>query len=137
MIELKSASTTLVSLVDPQIAWTPKKKGVVHDIADGSVAVDLIAVKFIYEVSYAYLTADDFDIVEGWISRLGNSSEDMFLTFTWKDRVHDGLTFNTSCNRILGKVFLDPDTLEVSDFFGESGSDTRTGKAIKFTLQEV
>jgi hypothetical protein len=124
----------LTTLIEPAVNWGINKKGVLHELQDGGLAVDLVSCRLIYELDYQYLTASEYDTLEGFIETLGNNSA-LWKVFVWRDRNHDGATQHTSIGRILNKVYIE--SAEVYQVFPEGASETLTGKGVRMTLREI
>lgn len=123
---------------EPKVIPSYVRKGVIHETQGGGLRGDIVAVKCKYKVVIPYLTVAEFDLLEPYFTALGNGS-DIEVSFTWRDRVHDGATTNTKLGRILNKVMIKMigDIDVIDEVYGSGVSDTDTTKAVNMVLEEV
>jgi len=130
-------STVLEGLtagVQPTVIPGYVRKEVIHTKQGGNIGIDAIVTKLRYTVGFPYLTATEFDLLETYLTAEGNDSV-VTLSFTWKDRVHDGSTTDTKLNRVLNKVRIV--SISIDEVYGDGISETSTTKAITLELEEV
>jgi len=125
---------TLETTVDPKVVWSFRQVEVRHELQSGNLGFDVNAVKFIYTLNYEYLSPTEYNTLEAYTVALGNN-ENITLSFTWKDRIHDGATTNANIGRILNKVKIT--AISITDVYGDGTSEINTGKAVQLTLEEV
>jgi hypothetical protein len=119
---------------EPRVIPEYVDNSVIQTLQDGSEGIDKTSVKQRYVIDSLYCTAEEFDLLEGYMCALGNAS-DVTLYFQWRARVHDGITLDAKLNRILNKVRIE--SLSITNTYGSGTSETETAKEVSLTLKEV
>lgn len=127
---------TLTPAVEPIVMPAPVTHRTVHKKQSGNLSVNAVAAKCQYSVDFSLLTYAEFLVLEGYINAEGNTT-DISLALTWRDRVHDGVTTNTDLDRILNKVIIDTDSVDIYEIFGSGVSLTQRQHSVRLTLMEV
>jgi len=127
---------TLNPAVEPIVMPAPVTHRTLHKKQSGNLSVNAVATKCQYSVDFSLLTYAEFLVLEGYINATGNET-DIELSFTWRDRVHDGATTNLDLNRVLNKVIIDTDSVDIYAIFGSGTSATARQHSVRLTLMEV
>ena len=126
---------TLAPAVSPDVMPIAVPNRTVHKKQSGNLSVNAVRTKCHYTVDFTLLTYAEFLLLEQYIHAEGNTT-DIELAFTWRDRVHNGVTVNTNLNRVLNKVIIDADSVDYYAIFGSGTSDTDRQHSVKLTLME-